>query len=142
MTDESGEWHLVPMEHVDDMVSGGRVSVIVHQCGMWNTGLRSERDLPYEPLGYWNTAGCVGVACKLCNVAPPEAIASLFILHNFDTFAGDAARIDEAVIGQMIQNAVTQSFTHFEHTYFLGEKLDKHRCPCRGCWEGIGAWKR
>jgi hypothetical protein len=139
MTDESGEWHLVPMEHVDTMVSGGRVSVIVHQCHMWNTDLRSpERDLPYEPLGYWNTAGSVGVPCKLCNVAPPEAIASLFILHNFDTFAGDGARIDGAGISQMIFDAVQRASMHFEHSYFLGDKLDKRRCPCSGCWEKMG----
>ena len=134
MTDASGKWHLVPAEHVNDFVSSGRNSVIVHQCPQWSEDIRSPiKELPFEPLGYWTLPKHIQAPCRLCEQRVPEAIANLFMLHNFDTFAGDSYDL-----GRMINNALDNAMMHQEHTYLLG---CPSRCPCRACNARYGAWE-
>jgi len=147
---QDGEWYLVPAKHVNDFVSAGRESVIIHKCHKWTSELRSpERDdggggLPWEPLGYWTIAGSELHPCKLCDVRPPADIVSLWLLHNFDTFAGDPP-----LIARMITKAVSKAFHDFERQYFVqgtGEDTPVHggsglnSCPCPHCRDKYGEW--
>lgn len=127
-----GSWFIVPAEHVGDVVSAGRESIIVHQCERWSEELRNPAGFPYQPLGYWTTANTVNVACKLCKVPPPEAIAKLWLLHNFDTFAGDPSDLSRA-----ITKSISRAFTQIEHRYFIKDRS----CKCRACYEPIGTWE-
>ena len=134
-----GEWFIVPAEHANEYVSMDRNSVIVHQCNVWNAEIRSPDELPYEPLGYWTTAGSVEVPCKLCNVRPPEAIAHLFLLHNFDTFAGDHTlnRWDSLIPSQRFQHVTHQLK---KKRYFVHNTNDDS-CPCSECRDKYGVWE-
>ena len=135
MTDETGKWHLVPAEHVNNLVSSGRNSVVVHQCPEWSEDVRSPvKELPYEPLGYWTLPKHMTAPCMLCAVHVPEKIASLFMLHNFDTFAGDGDGFD---LGRIISTSLNQAFSHFDHTYMIRDP--DHPCTCRLCYSAYGA---
>lgn len=87
-----GEWHIVPAEHVNSWVSKDKKSVIVHECSLWKD-VPTKEGVYWKQYGYWSLAEHVDKPCKLCLCRPPAAIVQLFMLHNFDTFAGDD-RID------------------------------------------------
>lgn len=131
---EDGEWYLVPTEHVDSKLDTNCVSVIVHKCPEWTDELLSPGNKPYEPLGYWVTPESVNTACSLCDVPPPETIASLFMLHNFDTFAGAPDVYGRTVIRQ-ISEAWSRGLHRFAVTNVEGP------CPCRECHDKFGAWQ-
>jgi hypothetical protein len=133
---EDGEWFLVPAEHVNLSIPGDRESLIVHRCHVWNPELRSPDDLPYEPLGYWASAESVSHRCKLCNVRPPEKIANLFLLHNFDTFAADSKWES---LGREIGRGVSKAIHRQELKYFV-QSTDGH-CTCSDCHDKYGAWQ-
>jgi hypothetical protein len=135
MTSEDGEWFIIPSEHVDSWVAQDRESVIVHKCHLWNKDLRSENKLPWEVFGYWTTAGCTSVPCKLCEVRPPEAIASLWLLHNFDTFSNDS--FIERIVSRAVSRAWSGGF-HQSYIRGLHESSDAEPCPCRECKERYG----
>jgi hypothetical protein len=124
LTDDTGEWFIVPEEYVDAFFTTNHVSAIVHQCHKWNTDLRSSIGLPYQPLGYWMSPGSVDVPCKLCDVRPPDKIASLWLLHNFDTFAGDPSGMS-----RIISKDVLMAGLHFDHTFCIVDGP----CPCGAC---------
>ncbi len=130
MTDESGEWHLVLAEYTNDFVSAGRNSVVVHQCPQWDGKTRSPiKNLPYEPLGYWTIPKHITAPCRLCGHSVPEAIANLFMLHNFDTFAGDLSDMS-----RIVTNQVNRTFSLMEHAFYIqGEN-----CRCEICTEKYG----
>ena len=106
-----GDWHIVPAEHVVDWISFDRESVIVHNCHEW----RSPEDnfgRPYpkgawDPLTYWTLPHLLYVQCPICHMHPPEAIASLWLLHNFDAFAG------EDPLSRSISEALKKAFYHY-----------------------------
>ena len=132
MTSDDDKWFIIPTEHVDDMVKTTCVSVIVHKCDNWTADLLSPNGLPYESLGYWTTPGSVATACLLCDVPPPEAIASLWTLHNFDTFAGAP---DE--ISRMLARDILKSWSWGLHSFAVTNV--EGPCPCRECRERYGA---
>ena len=109
-----GEWHLVPAEYVNSWVSMDRESVIVHQCPEWTVESTTEAGLTYDHIGYWATSGSVDVRCKLCNHSPPEAIARLFLLHNFDSFAKDG-------YDRWLAGGIDKAFVQFDRMHVLGE---------------------
>jgi hypothetical protein len=129
---EDGEWFLVPAEHVDSFIQVRRESIIVHRCHKWTAELLSPNGLPYEPLGYWVSADAVQHCCKLCNVHPPEAIANLFLIHNFDTFASDPP-----VLSRIIQRKSSLVFHQWDLEHFVQDATRKP-CSCRYCHDNYG----
>jgi hypothetical protein len=142
---EDGEWFLVPAKHITSSAYGSiidnRESVIVHRCHKWTAELRSRDDMPYNPLGYWSTTGCLEFPCKLCNVRPPEAIANLFLLHNFDTFASDPSPWAE--VGRSIGSSITRSIHRQELALFIQATHPDRTagCACALCHDTFGAWQ-
>lgn len=135
MTDESGKWHLVPADAVNDFVSAGRNSVVVHQCPQWSEDIRSPiKNLPYEPLGYWTVPKDMTAPCKLCEQRVPEKIANLFMLHNFDTFAGD-----QDGMNRIINTQLTRTFALMKHAFTAGTfRNDEPPCRCVVCVDQYG----
>ncbi len=115
-----GTWYLVPAEYVNDWVVFDHSSVIVHKCGVpaadetW--GLRPGSVWEYtHPLTYWTRQESLKNRCGLCDMRPPEAIASLFMLHNFDTFAG------EKLMNRVISECAKKSNYDFNKHFLKGD---------------------
>ncbi len=135
MTDESGMWHLILAEHVNDYVSSGRNSIVVHQCPQWGQEVRSPiKNLPYEPLGYWTIPKHIKAPCKICGQRVPEAIANLFMLHNFDTFASDPNDYSLSSLSRSVTAAVVDAGVHYDHTFLLADGP----CTCTNCISTYG----
>jgi hypothetical protein len=81
-----GDWYIVPAEYVNDWISFDRSSVIVHKCSAWEGYLNGGI---IGPMTYWTRPESLKTRCNLCDMHVPEAIASLWVLHNFDDFAGE-----------------------------------------------------
>ena len=116
-----GDWHIVPVKHVNSWVTMNRKSIIVHKCPFWKDMPTSE-GWYWKQYGYWATAEHVDKSCKLCMHSPPAAIVHLFMLHNFDTFAGD----------DIMERSVIKHFTKinlkFDQMMFLtGSRYDDKR---------------
>ena len=108
-----GPWHIVPTGYVTDWVGFDRESVIVHACPEWERPEEDRVGLPDPPgswdiLTYWTTLWSLNAPCERCNMRPPEAIAGLWTLHNFDAFAG------ENTLSRFITEAVKKA----EHVFY------------------------
>ncbi len=108
-----GPWHIVPTGYVTDWVGFDRESVIVHACPEWEKGFGESVKEKYTNfsvahLSYWTTLWSLNAPCEQCDMRPPEAIAGLWTLHNFDAFAG------ENTLSRFITEAVKKA----EHVFY------------------------
>jgi hypothetical protein len=82
-----GDWHIIPSLACVSWASFDRQSVIVHNCPSYDTTLPgTDTD---SALSYWTMISYLKTPCKLCGECPPDSIASLWLLHNFDEFVGE-----------------------------------------------------
>ena len=82
-------WYLVPEATIQafsvmrwNRSDTKRLSVIVHDCPVWEQPKQAKRKVDFVPLGYWDCMEAMELECAICGELPPQNLITCWVLMN------------------------------------------------------------